>query len=155
MTDLELWIRDQTPWTGGPTCGLWPSSRGVVAAVVDADGILALVAPLPHDSDERDLWLSRTVAHHGPGLELVMTESLARYDSLGRFALECGYPLWIAPPRLVTAIARAAWWRPAPRQLAALLARMPQVRPLRAALRRRRPDEPRQMSLLLPARPRS
>jgi hypothetical protein len=152
MTTLERAVLDQAPWMGGTTCGVWPAARGLVAALIDADGVLTLTAGLPADADERGLWLSRAVAHHGPVLELVLPSSVARDDSLGRLALEHGYAVWVAPARLVLAIARAAWWRPSPRQMAAILARLPQVRSLRSALRRLPPDEPRQLTLRLATR---
>ena len=152
MTALERSALDQAPWMGGTTCGVWPAARGLVAALVDADGVLALTTALPGDPDERCLWLSRAVAHHGPCFEMVLPSSVARDDSLGRLTLEHGYPVWVAPTRLVLAIARAAWWRPSPRQMAAILARLPQVRPLRSALRRLPPDEPRQLTLRLATR---
>jgi hypothetical protein len=119
-----------------PTCGLWPGRRGLVGAVLDADGQLASVGTLPPHESETGLWLSQTEAHCGPGLELVLTEQLARHHPVSRLALDLGYLAWVAPPDLVKLISGAAWWRPTPRQLAAMLARLPRVRAARFMLRR-------------------
>jgi hypothetical protein len=132
----------------GPSCGLWSTHRGLVAAVVDPDGLLTLAATLPASTEERLAWLSRAQWLCSPGLELVMTEPVARADPLARLALEWGYRVWIAPLTLVTPIAQAAWRRPTAPQLAALLARLPGIRALRGALRCPPPDPgPQQLCL--------
>lgn len=123
------------------SCGFWRSGRGgLIAAVVDLDGFLAAVEAVPDDEEERCSWLSDLYWRHGPILELVLTEPLARHDGLGRLALMMGHRVWVAPANLVAALAQAAWYRPAPRQRAVLLARLPRVALLRAALRRVLPD---------------
>ena len=131
------------------SCGFWRTGRGgLVAAVVDLDGFLAVVEPLPDDEEERGAWLSRTVYLYGPVIELVLTEAMARHDDLGRLALMMGHRVWVAPANLVTPLARAAWYRPAPRQLAAMLARLPRVARLWPVLRRMPEDPgPRQLPL--------
>lgn len=132
----------------GPTCGVWPGRRGLVGAVADADGQLAHVGTLPNDADQSGCWLSRTEAHCGPGLELVLTERLARSDPLGRLALELGYRVWVAPLGLVRLIAETSWWRPSPRQFATVLARLPRSRTARLTLRQMPLDPgPRQLRL--------
>jgi fructose-specific component phosphotransferase system IIB-like protein len=118
-----------------PSCGLWPTHRGLVGAVVDADGVLVFAGRLPTDLDERNSWLFHVERHYGASPELVLTEPVARRDPIGRITAECGFTVWVAPLSVVTPLARAAFWRPTPRQLAALLARMPRVASLRAALR--------------------
>jgi hypothetical protein len=121
--------------TLGPSCGLWSTRRGLVAAVIDVDGPLLLAGYLPEDITDRSVWLSNVERHHGTGLELVFTDCTARWDPLGRLALELGHRVWIAPRYLAVAIARAAWWRPRPLQIAATLARFPRVAHLRQSLR--------------------
>jgi hypothetical protein len=124
----------------GPVCGLWPSSRGFVAAVVDPDGALITVATLPVEAEEQIAWLSGHRTLCSPGPDLVLSEPTARRHAIGRYALASGYRVWVAPMSLVTPISRAAWWRPTPRQIATLLARLPKSRALRASLRRLPPD---------------
>jgi hypothetical protein len=120
----------------GNSCGLWPTSRGLVASLVDADGVLAYAGAIPADSEDDFLdWLAGIQRYHGPITHLVLTESLARDSFLAAHAIQYGHRLWIAPLGLVTSISRAAWWRPTPRGIAAMLARLPLVAALRAFLR--------------------
>lgn len=131
------------------SCGFWRTSRGgLLAAIVDLDGFLASVDAVPDDEEERSAWLSRAQYLYGPTIELVLTEPIARHDGLGRLALMMGHRVWLAPANLITPLARAAWYRPAPRQLAAMLARLPRVDRLRTVLRRLPADPgPRQLPL--------
>jgi hypothetical protein len=134
--------------TFGPTCGLWPTIRGLVGALVDPDGAVITAATLPAAVDEQLDWLSRYRSLCDPGVDLVITEPTARHEPLGRLALEFGYRVWIAPLSLVTPISRAAWWRPTARQIATLLARLPNSIALRAILRRLPPNpSPSQLCL--------
>ena len=134
------------------SCGLWRTKRGcLLAAIVDLDGLLLGTEPVPDDEEDRCDWFAPVQWHYGPFLEIVLTEHLARYDSLGRLALLLGYRVWIAPANIVTPMSRAAWYRPTPRQLAAMLARMPRVARLRLALRHLPPDPgPDQLSFTFP-----
>lgn len=130
------------------TCGVWRSRPGLRVAVVDPDGSLVSTENLPPDDEGRFDWLAHCQFEHGPDLALVLPELVARYDTLGRLALERGHVVWIAPAALVEPIARAAWQRPSPSQMAALLARVPLVAALRASLRYAPGDDPRQLRLL-------
>lgn len=131
------------------SCGFWPTSRGsLLAAIVDLDGLLIAIELLPDDDEERSAWISRAQYLYGPFLELVLSESLVRHDGFGRTALVLGHRVWVAPSELVHALARAAWYRPAPRQLATMLARWPRIARIRPALRCLPADPgPRQLQL--------
>ena len=118
-------------------CGLWPTPRGLVAAAVDPGAALIACERLPAEDDEQLLWLSRLELRHGcTGVELVMIERTARQEPLAPRALEIGYRLSVADEVIAQTVARAAWYRPAPRHLATVLARMPRVRALSRSLRR-------------------
>lgn len=135
----------------GPTCGLWPGARALIGAVVDPDGLLVAAGGLPQGNDDGEdgSWLSHLEAHYGPDLELVLTPRLARQNPLGRVAVELGYQVWVAPSHLVSLVASAAWYKPSPRQLATVLARLPLTRATRAALRQLPlAPGPRQLRLL-------
>jgi len=134
------------------SCGFWRTERGgLLAAIVDLDGLLLGAELVPDDEEDRCGWFARALWHYGPFLELVLTEPNARHDDLGRLALMLGHRVWVAPANLVTALAQAAWYRPSPRQRAAMLARLPRVALLRATLRRAPRDPgPDQLSFTFP-----
>jgi hypothetical protein len=129
------------------TCGIWRGGRGLVAVVVDEDGLVAFEGYLPLE-EAWPRWLSTLAANHGANLSLVLSDRCARRERIGRVAVRLGYQLLIAPTELVTPLSRAAWSKPSARQLAALLARLPRIRAFRSALRANLPrSAPKQMAL--------
>lgn len=134
------------------TCGIWPARRGLYAVVLDREGLIAVAGAVPIDDDEQLGWLSRAEYYAGTGLQLIFPEYLARATGLSRMALLNGYDVWVAPQKLVSAVACSAWYRPAPRQLAGVLARLPRVPDLRRALRRMPRDDEWQLQLFEPSR---
>ena len=133
-----------------PRCGIWVDGRGrLVAAVVGADLRRYAVPSPPRHDEERWDWLARLQQEHGPDVELVLPVTVARNDSLGRYALAGGMPLWLAPERLVEAISNAAFSSPRASTVSSILARLPDVSAWRAHLRRPASlNEPRQLILL-------
>ncbi len=115
-----------------PACGLWPSPRGLVA-----------VLPGPRDRPRPPITVARTdearwgLVHllAAGGIELVLTDALARRDPIADLALHHGVPVWLAPSALAGALCRAAAVA-SPKASAALLSRLPAIPHLRAQLRR-------------------
>lgn len=134
------------------TCGVWSCRRGLYAVVLDCDGLLALRGAVPDEDENQIAWLAKLEREVGGPLEMVLPEHLARAASLGRLAQLYQCQVWVAPDRLVASIRAVVWDRPSPRQLAAMLARLPRVRDLRVALRRMPGDDYRQLTLFDPLR---
>jgi hypothetical protein len=117
------------------TCGIWRGSRRLIAVTVDDEGCVVFEGALPAQSQDWPAWFSGLELRHGPGIALVLTERTARHERIGQVAVDVAESVWIAPADVVAQISRAAWFRPTPRQLATVLARLPRVRAYRAALR--------------------
>ena len=118
------------------TCGLWLTRHGLIAAVIDGAEKCHLPRPVPADESERLDWLFEIQRHHGPRLDLVLTDSAAALDPIGRLAITNAIPVWLAPEALVAAICQAAMPRPRHAHAATLLARLPRCRAWRPHLRR-------------------
>jgi hypothetical protein len=132
-----------------PRCGIFRGPKGLRAALIDTEGRrLPVPAPQGDDSDRYD-WLARLHAEVGLHVELVLTDSLARTDPLGRLALTRKMLLWLAPDQLLMAISTVALASARPADAAAILARLPACPAWRPHLRRVRSlDDPRQLLLL-------
>jgi hypothetical protein len=115
---------------------VWLGDRELVGVVVDHDGARVIASRIPDDEPGEALnWLARAEYEVGPGLELVVSSCTVRHLDLAAHALLLEPRVWVAPRNIVLAVCRAAWWRPTPRQIATVLARMPYSRHLRACLR--------------------
>lgn len=116
-------------------CGIWCSSRRLVAVVVDDDGHATPMPLTAVTDDERWELLAHLDAEHGLDCELVFPEDLVKVDPICRFALERRHVTWSAPRVLVEAIRRVAALDRATRT-AAMIARLAIVPSLRQHLRR-------------------
>lgn len=128
-----------------PTCGLVLAPRRLVAVLLVPGGEArrAIRAAL---ADEARYGLVEYLA--ASGAQIVAAESLARGDPVARHALRVGLTVWTAPDALVAAVSRVAAITD-PARVAAMLARLPSVPPLRTQLRRLvTATEPRQVPLL-------
>lgn len=123
------------------TCGIWPTTRHRLVAVVITDAGLTrkpiLAARRP---DAAKALIEYVVSLDA---EVVLAEPLLG-EAVGRAAIGSGR-LWVAPRGLVEAIRQAAALKAA--TTAAMLARLPRVPALRRALHRHTID-PRQLTLL-------
>lgn len=117
-------------------CGLWRERGRTVAVVVDTEGRCQQIDPPPDDEAERWDWLSSLAAEHGLDVELALTASMARSDSLLHIAQQNGITLWLIPDELVDAIRYVAFGRQRRQWVAALLARIPDAAAWRAHLSR-------------------
>jgi len=130
-------------------CGLWRERGRTVAVVVDTEGRCQRLAPPPDDESERWDWLSSLAAEHGLDVELALTESMARSDSLLHIAQQNGIQTWLIPDELADAIRYVAFGHQRGHWVAALLARIPDAGAWRAHLRRQvSNDDSRQILLL-------
>lgn len=119
------------------TCGLWPAKRGVVAVVVDDNGVAAGAARTAARTTEACWTLLEDVeAHHGLDCRFVITdEALAADMRFGHLAARRGSHVLVVSRvlvdglRVLTGAARAP-----PNRLALLLARLPLCRPLATRL---------------------
>ncbi len=127
-------------------CGLWPTSRGLVAVLIDSAGRARSFYVAP--TDEARWGLSQRLA--AVGADLVLDEALLESDRIADVARRAGVTVWIARPPLVGALRCAAGiTRRGARPSAALLARLPAISWLRSLLRRLEPpDDDRQIALL-------
>jgi hypothetical protein len=127
-------------------CGVWPTTRGLVAVVIDGDGRARSCSVAFADDARWGLahWLAAA------GADLVVDEALIEADPIVSVARRAGVTVWIAGPPLVAALRHAAGiTRRGARPSAALLARLPAVPWLRDQLRRLdAADDPRQFLLL-------
>lgn len=130
-------------------CGLWRERGRTVAVVVDTEGRCQCIAPPPDDEAERWNWLGSLAAEHGLDVELALTASMARSDSLLHLAQQNGITLWLIPDELVDAIRYVAFGRQRRQWVAALLARIPDAAAWRAHLRRQASNDDRRQLLLL------
>jgi hypothetical protein len=130
-------------------CGIWPTRRRLIAAVVDDWGRDEPGSLYATDDDERWALIERVGAMHGLDCELILPDSLLSADRLPRFALARGHPVWVAPWSLIDAIRVAAHLRASSR-VAAMIARLSTTSVLCGYLRRlqRVHRDPRQLSLL-------
>jgi hypothetical protein len=119
------------------SCGLWPARRRLVAVVVDDDGRASPAVAAALNDDARWGLLEHLDAVHGLDCELVISDELARVDSIGQLALTRGVSVWVAPQRLVDAIRTAAALATGPPgRTAAMIARLALVPIWRGHLRR-------------------
>ena len=108
------------------TCGVWPSSRGLVAVLLDANRRPALRALVPEDSREARWGLVQRLL--AVGADLVVDDVLLPADALPFIALRAGVTVWVASAPLVPSLRlAAAITRGPPRSTAALLARLPSI----------------------------
>jgi hypothetical protein len=127
-------------------CGVWPTSRGLLAVLIDSAG-RARSFPIALTDDAR--WgLSQRLA--AVGAALVLDEALLESDRIAHVARRAGVTVWIAGPPLIQSLRCAAGIaRRGARPSAALLARLPAIPWLRSLLRRLEPpDDDRQIMLL-------
>lgn len=127
-------------------CGVWPTSRGLIAVLIDSAGRARSFSVA--DSDSARWGLSQRLA--AVGADLVLDEALLKSNRIGDVARRAGVTVWIAGPPIVDALRCAAGiTRRGARPSAALLARLPAVPWLRSHLRRPEPpDDERQTTLL-------
>ena len=127
-------------------CGVWPTSRGLVAVLIDSAGRARSFHLAP--TDEARWGLAQRLA--AVGAELVLDEALVESDRIATAARRAGVTVWIAGPPLVGALRCAAGIaRRGARPSAALLARLPAIPWLRSLLRRLEPPvDDRQITLL-------
>jgi hypothetical protein len=127
-------------------CGVWPTSRGLVAVLIDSAGRARSFSVA--DSDNARWGLSQRLA--AVGADLVLDEALLKSNRIADVARRAGVTVWIAGPPIVDALRCAAGiTRRGARPSAALLARLPAVPWLRSLLRRPEPpDGERQTTLL-------
>jgi len=127
-------------------CGVWPTSRGLVAVLIDSAGRARSFSIA--DSDDARWGLSQRLA--AVGADLVLDQALLESNRIADVARRAGLTVWIAAPPLVAALRCAAGiTHRGARPSAALLARLPAVPWLRSLLRRlEQPDDERQITLL-------
>jgi hypothetical protein len=127
-------------------CGVWPTSRGLVAVLINSTGRTKSFS-VP-DTDDALWGLSQRLA--AIGADLVLDETLLESNRIAYVAHRAGITIWIAGPPLVGALRSAAGFtRRAARPSAALLARLPAIPWLRSLLRRLEPHgDQRQIPLL-------
>lgn len=129
-------------------CGLWRMRGRTIAVVVDTEGRCQRIAPPPDDDSGYWDWLSGLGAEHGLDVELAVTESMARSDSLLHLAQHSNIPVWLIPDKLADAIRYVAFAHQRGHSVAALLARLPDAGSWRPRLRQVSNTDPRQMRLL-------
>jgi hypothetical protein len=131
-------------------CGVWPGRRGLLAVVVDEYG--AARPPLLVSTscpESRSGLLDHIDGTEGLDWQLVVPDWLARGDLLAQLALAHGTAVWTVPPYLVDTVSLLGRVDRLPaHRIAAALARLPRIPFLRPALRRLRPPDQRQLSLL-------
>ncbi len=127
-------------------CGVWPTSRGFVAVLIDSAGRARSFSVA--DSDDAQWGLSHRLA--AVGADLVLDQALLESNRIADVARRAGVTVWIAGPPLVDALRCAAGIaRRGARPSAALLARLPAIPWLRTLLRRlEQPVDDRQITLL-------
>lgn len=127
-------------------CGVWPTSRGLVAVLIDSAGRARSFSVA--DSDDARWGLSHRLV--AVGADLVLDEALLESNRIADVARRAGVVVWIAGPPLVDALRCAAGiTRRGARPSAALLARLPAVPWLRTLLRRlEQTHDERQIALL-------
>jgi len=119
-------------------CGVWPTSRGLVAVLIDGTG-RARSCSVALADDARSgfgLWLVAA------GADLVVDQALLATDPIAHIARRSGVTVWVANAALIDSLRTAAGiTRRGPRLSAALLARLPSIPWLRSLLRRLEPPE--------------
>lgn len=115
------------------TCGFWPTQRGIVAMVVDEDGLAAAPARMAARTAKAG-WalLDHVQTHHGLDCRFVITdEALAADGPFGQLAARRGAQILVVSAALVDDLAvLTGSARSPPKKLALLLARLPLCRPL-------------------------
>jgi hypothetical protein len=127
-------------------CGVWPTSRGLVAVLIDSAGRARSFSVA--DSDDARWGFSQRLAD--VGADLVLDQALLESNRIADVARRAGLTVWIAAPPLVGALrASAGITHRGARPSAALLARLPAIPWLRSLLRRlEQTDDHRQITLL-------
>ena len=126
-------------------CGVWPSSRGLVAVLIDSTGQARTFSVA--ETDAARWGLSQRLA--AVGADLVLDEALLESNRIADLALRAGITVWIASPPVAQSLRSAAGiTRKGARPSAALLARLPAIPWLRSLLRRLQPPDERQTTLL-------
>ena len=127
-------------------CGVWPTSRGLVAVLIDTAGRARSFSVA--DTDDARWGFSQRLA--AVGADLVLDEALPEANRIADVARRAGIAVWIAGPPLVHSLRCAAGiTRRKARPSAALLARLPAIPWLRSHLRRLEPPgDERQFPLL-------
>lgn len=129
------------------TCGIWPNRAGMIAVVLPERG--AAVGPLRIARTDDALAGFLAYLETLRVTTVVVPETLARDGPLAARATGEGLSVWIAPASLIEPIRRVAGPGGAtPRASAAMLARLPNIAPLRGSLRRVATADPRQLPLL-------
>lgn len=126
------------------TCGIWPTSCGLLARLVASDG-RAHTPILLADNAARARLVDRLEDLYGPDWELVMSSRLAKTDPLTGIARRLHITVWVVPGLLLHALAFA---KLQDATAVELLARLPRCPFLRRHLRRLPPTASRQLSLL-------
>ena len=107
------------------TGGLWLARRRLIAVVVGESGRASPPTTAELQDDARWGLLEQLDAVHGLDVQLVLPETLAQQDSIGRLAVERGLDVWVAPGRLVEALRTvAALATGPPARTAAMIARL-------------------------------
>jgi hypothetical protein len=126
-------------------CGVWPTSRGLVAVVIDSAGRARSFSVA--DTDDARWGLSQRLA--AVGADLVLDEALLESNRIASVALRAHITVWVAGPPLIQSLRCAAGLtRKGARPSAALLARLPAIPWLRSLLHRLEPPDDRQITLL-------
>jgi hypothetical protein len=127
-------------------CGVWPTSRGLVAVLIDSAGRARSFSVA--DSDDARWGLSQRLA--AVGADLVLDQALLESNRIADVARRAGLTVWIAGPPLAQSLRSAAGiTHRGARPSAALLARLPAIPWLRSLLRRlEQTDDHRQITLL-------
>ncbi len=127
-------------------CGVWPTTRGLAAVLIDSAGKARPFSVA--DTDEARWGLCQRLA--AVGADLVLDEALLERDRIAFIALRAGVQVWVIGPPVVQALRHAAGiLRQGARPSAALLGRLPAIPWLRSLLRRLEPPgDERQTTLL-------
>jgi hypothetical protein len=120
------------------TCGIWFTSRRLIAVVVDDDGNeVGPTYKAARTDDARWGLVASIEAHHGLDCVFVVSEKLLTADGVPRLALHRGSAVVAAPDGMLASARRLAGLaRASPRRLALLLARLPLCAPFSARLTR-------------------
>jgi hypothetical protein len=127
-------------------CGVWPTTRGLTAVLVDSVGWARSFSVA--DTDEARWGFCQRLT--AVGADLVLDEALLEGDRIAYIALRAGVQVWVLGPPAVQSLRLAAGIaRKGARPSAALLGRLPAIPWLRSLLRRLEPpDDERQIKLL-------
>jgi hypothetical protein len=127
-------------------CGVWPSSRGLLAVFIDSAGRSRSFSV----ADTGDARRGFSLRLNSWSADLVLDEALLVKNPIADAARRAGVTVWVVGPPILEALrSAAALANRGARPSAALLARLPAIPWLRTFLRRLNPpDDPRQISFL-------